>query len=100
MRVHSLNKIKKLKELRKKGYSINELVNKLSIPKTTVWHHINNVVVPPKYLSILKSKIGGSSKRKQKNLEIADNLAKEILKSRKREYIIAFARLSAISKFF
>jgi len=93
MRIHSLEKIKKLKELRKKGYSINELVRELSIPKTTVWHHIQGIEITPKYLSLLRSKIGGSRQKKEKNLEIARQLAKEILKSSNREYIIAFTML-------
>lgn len=93
MRIHSLAKIKKLKELRKKGYSINELVRKLSIPKTTVWHHIHNIILTPKYLALLKSKIGGSHQRKEKNWATARKVAKEILKSANREYVIAFTML-------
>ena len=45
MRVHPKNKIKKLKLLRRQGFSINELVSELNIPKTTVWHHIKEVKV-------------------------------------------------------
>ena len=93
MKIHSDEKIKKLKELRKKGYSINELVRELSIPKTTVWHHIQKVSVDPKYASILKAKIGGSRKRKEKNLKIAEELAKKMLNSPNREYLIILTML-------
>lgn len=93
MRVHSIEKIKELKKLRKKGYSINELVIKLSIPKTTIWHHIHNIPVPSKYVSILRSKRGGSSKRKQRNWEEAQKFAQELLRGPQRELAIIVAML-------
>lgn len=93
MRIHSLEKIKKLKQLRRKGYSINELVEKLAIPKTTIWHHIHNISVLPKYAPLLHSKRGGSSKRKEKNIEIAREKALELLKNENRESLIALAML-------
>ena len=65
MRVHSAEKIKELKRLRRKGLSINELVAKLSIPKTTVWHHIHNIKLSPKHIARLKARQGGSAERKQ-----------------------------------
>jgi hypothetical protein len=93
MRVHSPEKIKKLKKLREKGYSINELVEKLSIPKTTIWHHIHNISVLPKYVPLLQSKRGGSAKRKQKNIEVAKEKAAELLKNYDRESLIAISML-------
>lgn len=93
MRIHSDAKIEKLKELRKKGYSINELVRDLSIPKSTVWHHIQKVAVDPQYVLILKAKIGGSRSRKEKNLKIAEELAKKMLNSPNREYLIILTML-------
>jgi len=93
MRIHSIDKIKELKKLRKRGYSINELVLKLSIPKTTVWHHIHNVPISPKYALILRSKCGGNSNRKQKNWEEARKLANELLCGPQREFAIIVAML-------
>jgi len=94
MKIHSDEKIKKLKELRRKGCSINEIVRDLSIPKTTVWHHIQKVKVDPKYVSLLKSKISSGSRcRKEKNLKIAEELAKKMLNSPDREYLIIFTML-------
>ena len=93
MRVHSIKKIKELKRLRKKGHSITELVKELSIPKTTVWHHIHNVEVPPKYAAILRARQGGSSERKQRNLEKARKRAQELLSSPNRHLSIAIAML-------
>jgi hypothetical protein len=94
MKIHSDEKIKKLKELRQKGYSINEIVRELSIPKTTVWHHIQKVVVNPEYSAVLKAKIGSAGRiRKEKNLKIAEELAKKMLNSPDREYLIIFSML-------
>ena len=93
MQVHSVEKIKELKRLRKRGYSINEIVARLSIPKTTVWHHIRNVPVLPQYASLLKSKRGGSAARKQKNWRRAKEHAEELLKSPNKNLSIAIAML-------
>lgn len=93
MRVHSIAKIKELKKLRRRGYSINELVKKTSIPKTTVWHHIHNIQVLRKYIPILNAKRGGSAKRTENNWEKARVRAKELLRSPNRESLIAIAML-------
>ncbi len=93
MRVHSKEKLKELKELRKRGYSINELVTKLSIPKTTVWHHIRAVQVLPQYISLLKSKRGGSAKRTQENWKKARARAQGLLQGSRREFLIVLAML-------
>jgi len=93
MRIHSIEKIKELKRLRKKGFSINELVTKLSIPKTTVWHHIHNIKVSEKYSLILKGKRGGSAKRKRINLEKALEYAQKLLQNPTRELSIIIAML-------
>ncbi|MBI2052560.1 MAG: hypothetical protein HYT38_02720 [Candidatus Sungbacteria bacterium] len=93
MRVHSENKIKKLKTLRETGYSINEIVKELSIPKTTVWHHIQRVNVQPKYRDLLKSKRGGSKMRTQKNWDAAGTIANNLLKSDFREKAVILAML-------
>lgn len=93
MRIHSIEKIKELKKMRKRGFSIPELVEKFSIPKTTVWHHVHNIRILPKYLPILKAKRGGSTKRKQKNLEEARKKAQTLLQGHNRDVVIAIAML-------
>ena len=93
MRVHSKEKLKKLKELRKRGYSINELVGKLSIPKTTVWHHVHAVKVLSKYIPSLNSKRGGSAKRTRENWEKARERAQELILGSYREFLIILAML-------
>jgi len=93
MRVHSAEKIKELKRLRRKGHSIIELVEELSIPKTTIWHHIRDVKVPPKYVAILRARQGGSAERKQRNLERARKRAQELLQGPSRDLSIVIAML-------
>lgn len=93
MQVHSIEKIKELKKLRRKGLSINELVIKLSIPKSTVWHHIHDIKVLPKYIPMLKAKRGGNAKRKQKNLKEAREYAQKLLRSPNRDLSIVIAML-------
>ncbi len=94
MKIHSDEKIKRLKELRRTGHSINEIVRDLSIPKTTVWHHVKKVVFDPEYVSLLKLKISSGSRcRKEKKLKIAEELAKKMLDSPDREYLIVLSML-------
>ncbi len=81
MRVHSEDKILKLKNLRKTGHSITELVNFFSIPKTTVWHHIQGVKVLPKYAELLKSKQGGSKNKAAKEWQEATQDARALIPS-------------------
>ncbi len=93
MRVHSDIKIRKLKQLRKTGHSIHEIMNKLGMRKTTVWHHIQGVEVLPKYKEILRSKRGGGKARKERNTMLAVDKAKKIFKDSNKELIIAFTML-------
>ena len=93
MRRHSLEEIKNLKDLRRKGYSINELVKELSIPKTTVWHHIHKVQVLPRYISLLHSKRGGSKKLSEARWEKEQKHAQDLLSQSHREFVIAIAML-------
>lgn len=93
MHIHSPEKIKKIKYLRRKGYSINEIVGELFVPKTTVWHHIRGVKVLSEYLPILNSKRGGSKKIKERNLQIAKEKAEKLLGSSNRELAVTLAML-------
>ena len=83
MRIHSITKIQKIKDLRETGCSINEIVAALNVPKTTVWHHIRGVKVREEFLPALKSKRGGSKKRRLKAIEKSISEAKEILNNKK-----------------
>lgn len=78
---HSHKKIQEIINLRKKGYTISELVKTLSVPKTTIWHHIQKVKVLPKYEKIWKAKQGGSINRFKAEIEKAQKHAKSLIKS-------------------
>jgi len=93
MLIHPTRKINELKKLRKRGYSINELVAKLSIPKSTVWHHIHNIEISPKYGSILRAKRGGNGKRKQIRINQATERAQTLLNGSYRDLSIVIAML-------
>ena len=93
MRVHSKDKLKQLKILRRKGFSINEIVALLNIPRTTVWHHIQGVSVDKKYVKLLKSKRGGSAKIKESNIILAKEKAHNLLQGGDREFALIFAML-------
>lgn len=93
MKIHSTKKILELKRLREQGYSINELVQKLAIPKTTVWHHIHAIPLTKDQLLTIKAKQGGSHNRKLKSLETAKITAQQLLLGPQRELIIALAML-------
>lgn len=93
MRVHSEEKIRRVKSLRREGHSINEIVAELSVPKTTVWHHIRRVKVLPRYELQLRSKRGGSAKRSLERKKLAKKKARELMLGPDRERVIALAML-------
>ena len=93
MRVHSLERVEEMKRLRKQGFSINELVEKFTIPKTTVWNNVHNIKILPKYISQWEAKRGGSIKRKEKNLALAKETATKLIQAGYKEYLIAFSML-------
>ena len=93
MRIHSPEKVKELKKLRRRGYSIRELVSIMSIPQTTVWHHVQKVKVLLKYVPILKAKQGGSAKLKERNWQKARDYARKLLGGPYRDLAIAIAML-------
>ncbi|MBI4994275.1 hypothetical protein HZC21_01360 [Candidatus Peregrinibacteria bacterium] len=80
MRVHSLVKIHELKRLRKRGYSLNELVKTLSIPKTTIWHHARNVKISHKYHKILEEKRLWNKKKYLEEWDSAQKAAEKLIK--------------------
>lgn len=78
MKVHSFDKIRRLKMLRSRGYSIMELTRELSMPKTTVWHHVQKISLTPRSHAILKSKQGGSKNKSLLEWEKARNEAEKM----------------------
>ena len=81
MRVHSVEKIEQLKKLRKEGHSIEDLVRTLSMPKTTIWHHIHGIKLRKEHILKLKANQGGSRLRKERDLVTAENEARILLNS-------------------
>lgn len=94
-RKHSEEIINSLKKLRKEGHSIDELVTKFSIPKSTIWHHVGHIKISEEFKRILQSRQGGSTKRKALNFKKAREKAIEILNlpNPKRELAIVIAML-------
>lgn len=93
LRVHSEHKIERLKMLRTRGFSIQEIMRELSMPKTTVWHHIQKIKLSDKALQILRSKQGGSSIRKEREWQRAKEEAKKLLNSPNKHLYISIACL-------
>lgn len=78
MHVHSASKIDAVKEFRKKGLSIKELMIRFQMPKTTVWHHIRNLKLSERQRRRIKEKNGGSKLRVARQREMANILAGRI----------------------
>lgn len=79
MRVHNDVTLKRVKELRKAGKSINSISQELKIPKTTIWHHVHEIELSAKQRAALNANQGGSKKRKEGQIEIASQRASELL---------------------
>lgn len=84
--------IKKIKHLRKIGYSFPEICRVLKRRSSTVYRFARDVVVLPEYIDVLRQKQGGSKKRADKlwkkfGLE-AEQLLKKIGK-KERLFILA-----------
>src|SRR3989344_297218 len=93
MRVHSLEKIEQLKKLRREGQSIEDLVKILSIPKTTVWHHIQGIKLRKKYILKLKANQGGSRLKKERDLVKAKAEARVLLEGEHSHLVSLLAML-------
>ncbi len=93
MQRHSPLEIKKIKYLRRSGFSIEYIMRELNLPKTTVWHHIHDIKLTGSQKLILRSNQGGSKKRKEENIELAKVRAQKLLNSQRREDVIILAML-------
>lgn len=60
--------INKLKSLRKKGLSIEQLMREFSMPKTSIWHHVHTIKVSEKYINKIRMNQGGSKIRRDRDL--------------------------------
>lgn len=89
MRIHPLEKIKAIKDARRGGRSILELVKEFDVPKTTVWHYIHDIKLSKVHVERLRTNQGGSVVRYRKQMEKARSEAKEIIGSLKNIQQIA-----------
>lgn len=55
--------IAKLKSFRRRGYSIERLMKKFEIPKTSIWHHIHTIKLSEKYSKRLRAGQGSKTRR-------------------------------------
>lgn len=92
MRVHSESKIEELKHLRRQGLSIGQLMIKMQMPKTTIWHHVHTIELSEESRKILRAR-QGSSERERKNWEEARKRAAALLAGPYRDAIVALAML-------
>ena len=85
--------IDRIVSLRKTGHSLPEIRKVLGRGNSTVFRYIKKVEVLPEYISALKLKQGGSSKRSHQNWETAraqaDTLLKDPLSKEQRLCLIA-----------
>ncbi|MDP3987625.1 MAG: hypothetical protein Q8P80_00575 [Candidatus Levybacteria bacterium] len=89
-----LETIKKIKFLRSQGYSLPEISKETSVPKTTIFRHIQNVEILPEFKDQWFGKRGGSKKRKLKREEEAYKEAIDLIKELSNKEKLLF--LSAI----
>lgn len=82
-----------IKSLRKEGLSITYIMNKLSLSKTTVWHHIQDIELSLEQENEILYRRGGSKKRKNERIEKAKQKAKELISSPYGHEAIAVAML-------
>lgn len=79
--------------MRSDGFSIQQIMLKLSLPKTTVWNHIQDIKLSSSQKAILRSNQGGSRKRRIENIKISEEKARLLLKSKARESAIIISML-------
>ncbi len=90
---HSKEKIKQCRALREKGYSIIDIMQELSLPKTTVWNNVHDIKLSTEQKKALESSRGGSRKRKLKSIELAKDRAKELFDGPYRHFITIITML-------
>ena len=81
MQRYSAECIQLLKKDRETGMSIQVLMLKYNMPKTSVWQHIKNIKLNPHHQNLLRANQGGSRQRKQEALRKADIEALRLLKN-------------------
>lgn len=89
MRKHTSIAISGLKKDRKLGMSVVDLMHKYSLPKSTVWHHIKDIILSSKQTKLLRSRQGAGKRRSDENWKQAEIEAQELLVNFKEEDVWA-----------
>lgn len=76
---YSKSQIEKIKKLRKKGFSIPEISNILSISKSTVLRHAQGIIIQPQYLQRWLNRRKSSTILLNHNLSVARRDAQVLL---------------------
>ncbi len=77
---YTKEQINKVKADRLSGLTIQELMDKYKMPKTTIWHHIHSLKLSKEKQKAISSRRGGSAARCKKRWISANNKAEELLK--------------------
>jgi len=94
MKRYSEKEINYVRDLRRAGKSIPQIADICGSPKTTIWHHVHDIVLDDKKLSEIRSRQGGSVARKIEAWNAAKKEADLLLLDKEnRELIIAVAML-------
>lgn len=76
---HAIEKIKLTKKLRKTGHTLGEIIDQVKLPKTTIWHHIKDISISPKYTRIFAKKQATSIVRSSREWDKARLEAKNFI---------------------
>lgn len=79
MKKYSKKTIASIKSDRKKGLSIQALVQKHNIPKTSVWHHVKSIKLNAEQKAKIALNQGGSKVRKERDIKLAGEEAKTLI---------------------
>ncbi len=93
MRVHTINVIKSLKDLRRSGKSIPQIMLLTGLSKTTIWHHVHDIELSPEYRARIDSNRGGSRERYEVAYQKAKDDIKILLESKNREISVIIGML-------
>ncbi|MEI7741800.1 MAG: hypothetical protein WCJ29_04820 [bacterium] len=93
MRRLAVEKILRIKDLRRQGSSIGEIVKELGLYKTTVWYHSKDIVLNADQVRRNSGKKGGKAEHSRREWVDAEEHAKEILGGSAREISMTAAML-------
>ena len=87
MRKYAEGMLRNLKEDRRNGHTISMLMQKYTLHKTTVWHHIQDVKLTEKGAQIVRASRGGNQARLELRWAAAQARADVLMQSFKEERV-------------